>query len=68
VVREIGTRLALRNRARRVRHGGEPIVLTAFLNYLEEHPATRVLADEFTDVLHHLGCLAAVPIQDEVPA
>jgi hypothetical protein len=43
-------------------------VLTAFLNYLEEHPATRVLADEFTDVLNHLGCLAATPIQDEVLA
>jgi hypothetical protein len=37
----------------------------AFLNYLDEHPATRVLANEFTDVLTHLGCLAAVPIQDE---
>ena len=29
----------------------------AFLTYLEEHPATQVLADEFTDVLMHLGCL-----------
>jgi len=38
-------------------------VLHAFLTYLDEHPATRVLADEFTDVLAHLGCLAAVPIQ-----
>jgi hypothetical protein len=38
-------------------------VLNAFLTYLEEHPATRVLADDFTDVLTHLGCLAAVPIQ-----
>jgi hypothetical protein len=38
-------------------------VLNAFLAYLEEYPATRVLADEFTDVLTHLGCLAAVPIQ-----
>jgi hypothetical protein len=37
----------------------------AFLNYLDEHPATRVLANEFTDVLTHLGALAAVPIQDE---
>jgi len=37
----------------------------AFLNYLDEHPATRVLADEFTDVLTHLGCLAVVPIQDD---
>jgi hypothetical protein len=37
----------------------------AFLNYLGEHPATSVLADDFTDVLTHLGCLAAVPIQDE---
>ena len=44
---------------------GDPIVLMAFLNYLDEHPATRVLADEFTDVLTHLGCLAAVPIQDD---
>jgi hypothetical protein len=44
---------------------GDPIVLMAFLTYLDEHPATRVLADEFTDVLTHLGCLAAVPIQDE---
>jgi hypothetical protein len=26
-----------------------------------------VLADEFTDVLTHLGCLAAVPIQDDSP-
>jgi hypothetical protein len=41
------------------------IVLMAFLNYLDEHPATRVLANEFTDVLTHLGALAAVPIQDE---
>ena len=41
-------------------------MLTAFLNYLEEHPATRVLADEFTDVLNHLGCLTATPIQDEL--
>jgi len=40
-------------------------VLNAFLAYLAEHPATRVLADDFTDVLTHLGCLAAVPIQDE---
>jgi hypothetical protein len=38
-------------------------VLMAFLTYLDEHPATRVLADEFTDVLTHLGCLAAVPMQ-----
>jgi hypothetical protein len=38
-------------------------VLSAFLTYLAEHPATSVLADEFTDVLTHLGCLAAVPIQ-----
>jgi len=45
-----------------------PSVLTAFLTYLEEHPATRVLAHEFTDVLTHLGCLAAVPIQDEAMA
>jgi hypothetical protein len=37
----------------------------AFLNYLGEHPATRVLAEDFEDVLTHLGCLAAVPIQDE---
>jgi hypothetical protein len=37
----------------------------AFLNYLDEHAATRVLANEFTDVLTHLGALAAVPIQDE---
>jgi hypothetical protein len=43
-------------------------VLTAFLTYLEEHPETRVLAHEFTDVLTHLGCLAAVPIQDEAMA
>jgi hypothetical protein len=43
-------------------------VLTAFLNYLEEHPATRVLATEFTDVLEHFGCLAATPIQDEALA
>jgi hypothetical protein len=41
------------------------IVLMAFLNYLGEHPATRVLADDFTDVLTHLGALAAVPMQDE---
>jgi hypothetical protein len=41
----------------------ETSVLNAFLAYLEEYPATRVLADEFTDVLTHLGCLAAVPIQ-----
>jgi hypothetical protein len=40
----------------------------AFLTYLEEHPATRVLADEFTDVLTHFGCLGAVPIQDEALA
>jgi hypothetical protein len=40
----------------------------AFLTYLEEHPATRVLADEFTDVLTHLGALAAVPIQVEATA
>jgi hypothetical protein len=36
----------------------------AFLTYLEEHPATQVLADEFTDVLTQLGCLATGP-QDE---
>ena len=42
---------------------GRTIVLMAFLTYLEEHPATSVLADEFTDVLTALGCLAAVPIQ-----
>ena len=40
-------------------------MLLAFLNYLDEHPTTRVLADEFVDVLTHLGCLTAVPIQDE---
>ena len=45
---------------------GEPIVLMAFLTYLEEHPATRVLADEFTDVLTALGCLAATPVQEDV--
>jgi hypothetical protein len=39
-------------------------VLNAFLTYLSEYPTTRVLADEFTDVLTHLGCLAVVPIQD----
>lgn len=39
----------------------------AFLSYLEEHPATRVLADDFTDVLSHLGCLPA-PTQDEALA
>jgi hypothetical protein len=37
----------------------------AFLTYLEEHPATQVLADEFTDVLTQLGCLAAGPTRDE---
>jgi hypothetical protein len=40
----------------------------AFLAYLEEHPATRVLADEFTDVLAAIGCLSVAPIQDEVMA
>lgn len=40
----------------------------AFLAYLEEHPATRVLADEFTDVLMLLGCLTAVPVQEEARA
>jgi hypothetical protein len=40
----------------------------AFPSYLEEHPATRVLADEFTDVVVHLGCLAVVPIRDEALA
>jgi hypothetical protein len=40
----------------------------AFLTYLEEHPATQVLADEFTDVLEHLGCLAPTSVQEEAYA
>ena len=59
-MRAIGTR-----RGRRVGDWEIRIVLLAFLNYLDEHPTTRVLADEFVDVLTHLGCLTAVPIQDE---
>jgi hypothetical protein len=44
-------------------------VLNAFLNYLEEHPATRTLADDFTDVLMHLGSLPkAVTVQEEAMA
>jgi hypothetical protein len=62
-VSAIGTRLRGRVGDWEIR-----IVLMAFLNYLDEHPATRVLADDFTDVLTHLGCLAAVPIQDEARA
>ena len=38
-------------------------MLNAFLNYLEEHPATRALAEDFVDVLTHLGCPDLLPVQ-----
>jgi hypothetical protein len=42
-------------------------MLNAFLNYLEEHPATRTLAEDFSDVLTHLGALEA-PVREEAMA
>jgi hypothetical protein len=45
-------------------------MLNAFLNYLEEHPATRTLAEDFADVLTHLGCLNVneAPAREEAMA
>jgi hypothetical protein len=59
--------LELGNTARgRVGITGVTDVLDAFLNYLEEHPATQKLANVFTEVLTDLGELA--PARDEAVA
>jgi len=43
-------------------------MLNAFLNYLEEHPATCKLAEDFADVLTHLGTLNEAPAREEAMA